>query len=81
MFNLALGWQEQAASLLGELGGVHVNELPLSTYRIALWRTELRGKVGILAVMRLQMGVGTKLEGFGGIYPAESHFQKEGEWN
>lgn len=62
-----MGWQEQAASLLGELGGAHVNELPLSTYRI-----ELRGKVGILAVMRLHVGVGTKLEGFGGIYPAES---------
>lgn len=63
-----MGWPEQAASLLGELGGARVNELPLSTYGI-----ELRGKVGILAVMRLQMGVGTKLkEGCGGIYPAES---------
>ena len=34
---------------------------------MALWRIELGGKMGILAVMSLQIQTGGKLEGFGGI--------------
>ena len=40
-----------------------MDELPL----MALWRIELGGKMGILAVMSLQIRTGSKLEGFGGI--------------
>ena len=34
---------------------------------MVLWRIELGGKMGILAVMSLQIQTGSKLEGFGGI--------------
>ena len=40
-----------------------MDELPL----IALWRIELGGEMGILAVMSLHIQTGSKLEGFGDI--------------